>query len=111
MRDRSLSLAGMAILVSLPAAGQPAPERRVIPTEDGFVEIDLQSGAARRCQRAPDGYRCAPADPGVLQAEIDRLAKENAELRGRLAQRAPGEPPGERLRSPPPADQEIDRAL
>jgi len=113
MRYQSLALAVAMVLLSFPATGQAGGDRRIIPTEDGFMEIDTHSGAVTQCQRAPDGYRCAPAksDPSALQAEIDRLRQENAELRGQLAQRAPGLRPDQRTKPQLPTDQEIDRAL
>jgi hypothetical protein len=113
MRFQSIALAAAMVLLSIPAFGQPGADRRIIPTDDGFMEIDLQSGAVTQCQRAPDGYRCAPAksDPNALQAELERLRKENAELRDQLAQRGPGLGPNQRTKPPQPTDQEIDRAL
>ena len=92
-------------LLCTPAAGQSVSDRRVVPTEDGFLEIDTQTGNVTECRRTPEGYRCGPAknDQGGLQAEIDRLRRENAELRGQLTQ--------QRMRPQQPSDQEIDRAL
>ena len=112
MRYQSLALAVATVLLSLPAFGQAGGDRRIIPTDDGFMEIDLQTGAVTQCLRAPDGYRCAPAktDPSALQAELERLRKENAELRSQLSQPRPGLRP-ERTKPPQPTDHEIDRAL
>ena len=82
MRYQSLALAVATVLLSLPAFGQAGGDRRIIPSDDGFMETDLHTGAVTQCLRAPDGYRCAPAktDPSALQAELERLRKENAEL-------------------------------
>jgi hypothetical protein len=38
-------LAAALVLLSIPATGQAGGERRIIPTDDGFMEIDTQSGA------------------------------------------------------------------
>jgi hypothetical protein len=113
MRYQSLALAVATVLLSLPASGQAGGDRRIIPTDDGFMEIDTQSGAVTQCQRAPDGYRCARAksDQSALQAEINRLRQENAELRRGLAQREPGLRSDQRTKPPEPMDQEVDRAL
>src|SRR3954451_8340169 len=113
MRYQSLALAVATVLLSLPAFGQAGGDRRIIPTDDGFMEIDTQSGAVTQCQRAPDGYRCAPtkSDPSALQAEIDRLRQENAELRRVLAQREPAPKRDQKALPQLPTDQEVDRSL
>jgi hypothetical protein len=86
----------------------------MVPTEDGFLEIDGRTGAVTACRRTGEGYQCRPASEGpALQAELERLAKENAELRERLAQASPQAGVGAKPqpRAPAPSDEEVDRAL
>src|ERR687889_1952145 len=89
-----------------PAGAEDADGRyRLSPTPDGFLKLDSRSGAVSECKRGPDGYQCrlVPDEQAALQAEIDRLAKENADLRGQLAKAGPPLPesPGESTKPSP----------
>ena len=90
---------------------------RMLPTAEGFLKLDTRSGAVSECKRGPDRYQCrfVPDEQGALQAEIDRLADENAALKERLAKAGPplSDRPGESTKPSPilPRDEEVDRAL
>ena len=82
MRTVALMIATFAVLAWTPVAGQePAGGVRIVPTPDGFLEIDRRTGAVRECRREAEGYRCGLVsenrDP--LQAEIERLGTPNSE--------------------------------
>ena len=53
------------------------------PVADGFLRLDTQSGQVSLCTITAGQAQCrASADErAALEAEIDRLAKENAALR------------------------------
>jgi hypothetical protein len=74
------------------------------PTQDGFLEIDAQTGAITECKRAQDGYRCARVTEG------DTLLKEESGPQAQVPA-TPPQPHNAAPRSPGPGDQEIDRAL
>ena len=90
---------------------------RMFPTAEGFLKLDTRSGAVSECKRGPDSYQCrlVPDEQRALQAEIDQLAKENADLRDQLTKAGPPLPerPGESTKPSPilPRDEEVDRAL
>jgi hypothetical protein len=115
MRTRSQVILVTVVVALTPVAAQEANDRyRTVPTDGGFLEIENQTGAVRECTRGATGYQCKPASPEALQSALGRLARENAELKERLAQAR--ETPASRPQSPaPPAplpsDEEVDRAL
>jgi len=113
MRTVALVIATSSVLVWTPAIGQEhAGGVRIVPTPDGFLEIDGRTGAVRECRREVEGYRCGPAETrDPLQAEIERLAKENAQLRERLARAGDGQGMKPPPVTKPPSDDEVDRAL
>jgi hypothetical protein len=55
---------------------------RLSPTPEGFRKLDSWSGVVSERKRGPNSNQCrlVPDEQAALQAEIDRLAKENAAL-------------------------------
>jgi len=53
---------------------------RLSPTPEGFRKLDSWPGVVSERKRGPNSYQCrlVPDEQAALQAEIDRLAKENA---------------------------------
>jgi hypothetical protein len=105
----------LASLVTLGAAAraQDAPVTEngrytMTPTEGGFMRLDTRTGAVSLCTATKASVECrlAPDERTALQQEIDRLAKENAELKTRVAVA-----PAPRPSIPLPNKDEMDRAL
>lgn len=80
----------------------PAPE-------GGFLRLDTRTGAISHCRVTEGNLQCRSGadERAALQGEIDRLSRENEDLKRKLAQVTPGD----RLRNALPSDQEIDTAL
>ena len=87
------------------------------PTPDGFLKLDSRTGAVSECRRGVEGYQCrlVADERSALQAEIDRLERDNAELKDRVAgtgaSPAPGSGTPPEGRSTSPSEDEVDRAL
>lgn len=68
------------------AAEPPASENgryTMTPAPGGFLRLDTRTGATSLCQVENGAARCATAaeDRTSLQAEVDRLARENEKLK------------------------------
>jgi len=103
------------------AQDQPAPDKSppgrfaAVPTANGMMRLDSQTGAVSVCVNANGVPECrsGPDERGALEGEIARLSRENAELRAQLA----GHRPAASANAPtaplvtPPSEAEIDRAI
>lgn len=92
------------------------------PTEDGFLRLDSQTGSVSVCSRKDGNWGCSVVadDRIALQDKIDKLSKENSELRAQVKEleefidsEIPGnaesskEKPGLQL----PNEEDVDKAL
>lgn len=105
-------LASGAALAEPAGADSPKSEAgrfAMSPTEGGFLRLDKQSGEVSFCtvEGGLSTCRAAAEERAALQAEIDRLARENAELRAKLPGAAPEAAPRKGL----PGEEEFERAL
>jgi predicted RNase H-like nuclease (RuvC/YqgF family) len=109
----TLLLAGATGAAAQQAGAQTAERDgrySMTPAPDGsFLRLDTRTGQVSHCRIADGSAQCRSAadERAALQAEIDRLSKENEDLRKKTAQASPGD----RLRNALPSDQEIDTAL
>jgi hypothetical protein len=110
---RAISMTAGLLLVAAPLAGaaaqdasSPADGRYAMtPAPNGFLRLDTRTGAVSLCAVSGETVACRAAadERAALQDEIDRLMRENADLRGQTAQ--------SRSRYGIPSDRDIDRAL
>lgn len=80
------------------------------PAEGGYVRLNKETGAVSYCS-VKDGVavcRLGAEERAALEAEIDRLRKENAALKAR-AEAAPGAPAARPNTTP--SEEEFERAL
>lgn len=107
-----------ALVAALPASAQSLDadtqngRYTMTPAPDGFLRLDTRTGAVSRCTLSGDSVQCrASADErGALNQEIDRLTRDNAELRRKLAE-ATDQAPSARLRNALPTESEMNGAL
>ncbi|MBG0809549.1 hypothetical protein IY145_09175 [Methylosinus sp. H3A] len=117
---RVISLVFFAILLAAagaraeaPAAEPPPSEAgrfAMSPAEGGLLRLDKQTGAVSFCtvEGGLSVCRVAAEERAALQGEIERLARENAELRAKL----PGGAGAEAVpRKGLPGEEEFERAL
>jgi hypothetical protein len=111
----SLPTLTLAAAMSLgPAAAQDAitstenGRYTMTPSDGGFLRLDTRTGQVSHCSATREGAQCrsAPDERNALEQEIARLAKENAELKSKLAGG-----PAVRPSIPLPNKDDMDRAL
>ena len=89
--------------------------------DNGFIRLDTMTGEVATCSPKAIGLACqaAPEDRAVLESEIARLRRENAELKKELIVRGLDLPPGV-MPEPPlahneapsaPGDTDVDRMV
>lgn len=110
IRSRVLAFAVVfAASVSGAAAQDDDGRYTMTPTPDGALRLDRRTGVVSHCEKQGGAFRCTvvPDERHALQDEIDRLIRENAELRAKLdtANASPKAAPSL------PSDAELDRAL
>jgi hypothetical protein len=91
-RTAAALAAGLAIAATcslahaeVPSAASPKPGRYTMhPAEGGFMRLDTETGSVSHCGRTDGQWSCQSLadDRRAFEAEIDRLAKENTELKG-----------------------------
>ncbi len=89
------------------------------PTSEGFLKLDSRTGEVSECKRQASGFQCTLVadERTALQAELDRLSRENASLRETLAKNGVT-PPAAAAPPPPgaatpgmPADRDFEHAM
>ena len=124
-RPASLAIAAAAAIAAGAACAQTSPDApprqepsqeiradgngryAMTPSPGGFLRLDTRTGAVSYCTTSKDIPQCrlAPDERAALEQEIDRLAKQNADLQKRVA----ALPPRPAISLPDKKD--MDRAL
>lgn len=106
-----IALLGLSLAVSQAAAGRlvaaeagdpKQPRYTLTPAGEGFLRLDSVTGAVSHClvRRAHWVCESVADDRLALQEEIDRLGRENAALKARLAEEKVARP---EEKTPPPS--------
>lgn len=89
---RSKIATGYACLAALllglggAVAQEPADGRfEMTPVPEGQVRLDTETGAMSLCRRSGEQWACTPMAESDLQSEVQRLQRENQELRDKIA--------------------------
>jgi hypothetical protein len=107
-RQTVLILAALsATALASPALAQNSGRFTFQPMEGGLLRLDTETGQVSHCTRAGDSFACRSVadDRAAMQDEIDRLRRENDQLR-----QAAGNP-GVTGKIPLPSEEEIDKAM
>ena len=111
---RKFIVIGSLLVASVPAlaADITAPGRYTLsPSASGFVRLDTQTGQVSECTGPASNLACksTPDERAALQAEIDRLQKENDELKSASAATQQTADQGPQINIP--SDKEVDKAF
>jgi hypothetical protein len=102
----ALRLAVVVLACASPALAQTPGRYAFQPVEGGMMRLDTETGHVSHCTKAGDSFACRSVadDRAAMQEEIDRLRRENEQLRLGGKPPAPG-----RLQLP--SEEDIDKAM
>jgi hypothetical protein len=105
MRQESFFLAVVLLIAATPALAQPGQRYTFQPVEGGVMRLDTETGRVSFCTRSGADFACRSVadDRAALDDEIDRLKRENEQLKAGAAK------PGEKFALP--SEAEIDKAM
>ena len=119
----------VAIVSTSPSSAQDTAAGRYTmhQTDEGMLRLDTQTGDVSLCSKANDAWACKPmADERATNQELERLRKENSELRAEVkkldkmlgvdsakpnGEVDPPRPGGEKHAFRLPSEKEVDQAL
>ncbi len=101
-------LAALAAFPLSPAAAQTGGRFTFQPLEGGLMRLDTETGQVSHCTKAGDSFACRSVadDRAALMDEIERLKRENEQLR-----QAAGKAQGPTAKLQLPSEEEIDKAM
>jgi hypothetical protein len=104
-------IAMLALAISATSAiAQTSGRFTFQPVEGGMMRLDTETGHVSHCTKAGDSFACRSVadDRAAMQDEIDRLKRENEQLR--LSAGKPANP-GVTGRLQLPSEEDIDKAM
>jgi hypothetical protein len=97
------------LALAAPALAQTAQRFTFQPVDGGLMRLDGDTGQVSFCTKSGDAFACRSVadDRAALQEEIDRLKRENEQLK--LGGAKPPAQPGGALKLP--TEEDIDKAM
>ncbi len=96
------------LLVTGPASAQTGGRFAFQTIEGGLMRLDTETGQVSHCTKAGESFACRSVadDRAALMDEIERLKRENEQLR-----QTAGKAPGPTAKLQLPSEEEIDKAM
>lgn len=110
MKLASFIVAAGTILAASTHASAETGRYTMTPTKDGVLKLDTKTGSVSLCRRSSGSWSCQDIkgnDQG-LQAQVDRLEKENSRLRAKLDARLSPQDGG---KLEIPTEKDVDKAM
>ncbi len=106
-------IALLLLVAASPAWAQNAGRFAFQQVDGGLMRLDTETGQVSHCTKSGDSFACRSVadDRAALMDEIERLKRENEQLRQAAGKAPEAKPPGITGKLQMPSEEEIDKAM